>query len=784
MQLRHISPVHTVLPDGTDLGIFQKQKSQPEIYSLLQVSDRDHMHDSGEQSVLLLQLIFVPLGVVLVIGLFLWMCRRQGWCCWSKADPTIKKEESGSPAKQTAQSTAYGSPSSSTTTSNGSVCAKRKSVKSKTKKKKKSSKKKKKKDGAAGLTGAAGAAQTISAQGGSTYVASPAGAVFTGAAAGVPARLVEQNIAQHLSASAEVGRVPERQNTPATADSAFTNTNLVASSANKMRETSALGSPAIVASLESQIVEHLLSVSPPSLESGVIVDITPDFDEIFLEDNIDLNSPHFPIPIQQLKIFVLNLYREFDADNDGHIDHFELKSFFRAVESRGRMSNNNPLTDQEISEILDAFDDDRNGTLERSEFCTWILSGLSKSPEERQAFANSKPLAQKLNNFLDGVVGYVERFSKQNADSSQFLTLNSSPSSGGMTGASSSSSSSSNGNGNGGATLFAGNSSPDSEDEQGQRSQPFLKATNRTLLGHKHWVETVSVSASGDFLFSGGVDAKIRMWNASTGKCVKRLSSHKNVITSLVCPSDNLFSGYHLCSGSVDKSIRLWDVEQGKCVGKLKGHHRGVTSVCVSPTNPNVICSGSTDASAAIWDARANKRVRQLLGHKESVDACSISADGELLCSASEDGSIRVWEIATGQCVNVLRDYENAGWIYSCDFSPTDRGMLCVGTHQHVVELWNVAGAAGGQLLQTFKGHKDAVMSVNFSKAGTRIVSGGMDNDLRLWDVASGKNVGRFQGHANMVSSVKFMPNGEQVVSGSRDHTVKIWSTQQESGGL
>ena len=87
------------------------------------------------------------------------------------------------------------------------------------------------------------------------------------------------------------------------------------------------------------------------------------------------------------------------------------------------MSNDSPLTDQEISEVLDAFDDDRNGAIERSEFCTWILSGLSKSPEEREAFAKTKPLARKLNNFLDGVVGYAERFSE--VGSKQFLNVNS-----------------------------------------------------------------------------------------------------------------------------------------------------------------------------------------------------------------------------------------------------------------------------------------------------------------------------------------------------------------------
>ena len=124
----------------------------------------------------------------------------------------------------------------------------------------------------------------------------------------------------------------------------------------------------------------------------------------------------------------------------------------------------------------------------------------------------------------------------------------------------------------------------------------------------------------------------------------------------------------------------------------------------------------------------------------------------------------------------ILRNFSGAGWIYSCDFSPAKPNLLCVGTHNHIVELWDVSGTTGGKLLNTFKGHRDAVMSVKFSNSGSKLISGGMDNELRFWDVASGKNIGRLQGHSNMVSSVAFMPSDEEVVSGSRDHTVKIWS--------
>jgi len=77
------------------------------------------------------------------------------------------------------------------------------------------------------------------------------------------------------------------------------------------------------------------------------------------------------------------------------------------------------------------------------------------------------------------------------------------------------------------------------------------------------------------------------------------------------------------------------------------------------------------------------------------------------------------------------------------------------------------------------RGHIDGVYAVAFSPDGRRIVTGGLHDTLKLWDVASGKLVRALEKrHKGNVYSVAFSQDGRYIVSGGSDRRVLLWDAQ------
>jgi WD40 repeat protein len=114
-------------------------------------------------------------------------------------------------------------------------------------------------------------------------------------------------------------------------------------------------------------------------------------------------------------------------------------------------------------------------------------------------------------------------------------------------------------------------------------------------------------------------------------------------------------------------------------------------------------------------------------------------------------------------------------------YSP-DGMRIVSGGDDKTVRVWETR--TGRLVAGPFHGHSGYVRSVAFSPQGRWVVSCSNDHDVRVWDTEAHKEDAEyasqvasrcFSGHSGAVSSVTFSPDGQWIVSGSLDRTVRIW---------
>jgi len=327
----------------------------------------------------------------------------------------------------------------------------------------------------------------------------------------------------------------------------------------------------------------------------------------------------------------------------------------------------------------------------------------------------------------------------------------------------------------------------------------------RCYVGHTNVVASLVYSLDGKLLATGARDGTARVWDAATGRELRRITEEGSFFDSIALTPDD--KNLVITEGN----IHFWSIATGREVKVIKGVD-SLTKAAISPDGRFILAgaqnlnkdpreysvrllditgkelrkmphsdtigdvqfsrdgrfllSSDWNGIACIWDASSGRQLHVLKGHgSKPVDSVSFSADGQWALTGSRDGTAVLWDAASGRLIRRLEGY--AVRMNAVAVSP-DGHYIASGGEDKIAHVWDTRT---GQEIRKFQTASYAVGALAFSPDSMRLLAGereafeNRECSAYLWDVASGKLLRRLDGHDTDVSSVAFSPDGKRMAT-------------------
>jgi WD40 repeat protein len=338
-----------------------------------------------------------------------------------------------------------------------------------------------------------------------------------------------------------------------------------------------------------------------------------------------------------------------------------------------------------------------------------------------------------------------------------------------------------------------------------------LDGPRATLAGSTGQVWFAEYSPDGAMLATGGDDKVVRVRRQLPGSQPFSFAEPFRACYSLAASPD----GKLIASGHADGTIFLWDAATGKQLRGLKAHNEIVWSLVFIDGGKRLISAGGSWEKRAeqpgeviLWDLEKPAHVRSFPGQAGTVYVAMPSPDGKTLATGSHDGTIRLWEIDTGKLKNTL----TVGTpVRTLAFLPDGATLISAGHEDPNFIFWDVAagkqkakytlpdtGAHVNRLRVSPDGRTLALvtngtapqMNAPYAVPPTAIeeIDGRMirraqqqqNGTLLLWDLATNK-VRATSANTNRMLDGEFSPDGSIFVTVggvyAQSGEIKLWGT-------
>ncbi|XP_063047761.1 transducin beta-like protein 3 isoform X2 [Engraulis encrasicolus] len=339
----------------------------------------------------------------------------------------------------------------------------------------------------------------------------------------------------------------------------------------------------------------------------------------------------------------------------------------------------------------------------------------------------------------------------------------------------------------------------DLEKKKAKRTVPVYETVEGVvLLPEGEDYSDLGVKNKGMHFITAGSKGVLRVWEASTSKCVYSQAlvacgeggadedGHPRSIT--YCLPMPLHGG--LATVTAEHNILLYRLPQLTTQQQFVGYNDDILDVKFLGKEDSHIVVATNSSQLKVFDL-ATSSCQILYGHTDTILSLDVFRRGLLFVSCAKDKTVRVWKMEpeTGVVHCVAQGSGHSDAVGSICCSRLKKAFLVSGSQDSTLKLWDLpetlpsADSEPARLSAqvTEKAHDKDVNSVCISPNDKLLASGSQDRTAKLWALPELSLLGVFRGHKRGVWCVQFSPMDQVLATSSADGTIKVWGLQDFS---
>lgn len=257
-------------------------------------------------------------------------------------------------------------------------------------------------------------------------------------------------------------------------------------------------------------------------------------------------------------------------------------------------------------------------------------------------------------------------------------------------------------------------------------------------------LSTACFNSTGDWIALGSTQlGQLLVWEWQSEQYVMKQQGHSNEMNCVAYSPD----GQYIVTGGEDAKVKVWNVDNGFCFVTFSEHTSAVTAIEFS-TNKKFVVSASLDGTVRAYDLIRYRNFRTFTSPRPvQFRSLAIDHSGELIAAGGQDVfEIYLWSMKLGRLLEVLSGHDAP--VVSLSFAPVaTSSKLVSGSWDRTIKVWNCLEASGDH--ETIDTMSD-VTAIAFRPNGEEIAVATINGTISIFNVNNAAQITSIEGRNDL----------------------------------